>query len=78
METNDTLMGETNDTAGPQDTAAMLSRMQLDVFEEAFKLVSKTSDEDLLVKRLQLLDIPDPGNDPRVPKVVNQNKGMLR
>jgi WW domain len=51
--------------------------MEIDTFFEAFKLVSKTTDETLLAKRLQLLDIEEPENDARVPKVVNLRKGIF-
>ena len=48
------------------------------MFDTSTKLVAKTADEKLLLKRLMLLDIPDPGSDPRVPKVVNQKKGTIK
>ena len=51
--------------------------VEMDIFEEMFKMLGKTTDEVVLLSRLHILDIPEPETDSRVPGMVNKKKGLF-
>lgn len=49
----------------------------VDVVAEAFKLLPKTEDEALILRRLEVLDVESPGTDERVAAIVRRKRGLF-